>query len=207
MKPQIVRRQVAGKVVPPVMVRSAVQLSGGGTTSSHRTHQAQFSHFIWHRNKFFLFQMKKKTLEVCPGMPDFFLQAVLWLQGAHSTNPILPHVAHDSFRVFLLSQTNFHQDCTAVSQLVTEFCYHHFAWISPYTEKVFSLCMRHKQEGFFLLVFYAETHVVPPRSVPELEQTSCSVCVQTELPHGDRFSNLCIGSRLIATCPIGSMLI
>lgn len=72
MKPQIVRRQVAGKVVPPVMVRSAVQLSGEGTTSSHRTHQAQFSHFIWHRNKFSLFQMKKKTLEVCPGMPDFF---------------------------------------------------------------------------------------------------------------------------------------
>lgn len=74
MKPQIVRRQVAGKVIPPVMQRTTVQLSSEGTRSSHWTHQAQkkFSHFIWHRNKLFVFQVKKKTIEVCPGRSNFF---------------------------------------------------------------------------------------------------------------------------------------
>lgn len=101
VKPQDCRSQVAGKVVPPQAQGTTVQLSSEGTRNSCWTPQAQkkFSPFIWHRNKFFLFQVKegkkkkKKTTEVSPGMPGFFfskcLQAVFWFQGALSTNPTL----------------------------------------------------------------------------------------------------------------------
>lgn len=71
------RSQVAGKVVPPLTQGTTVQLSTEGTRNSRWTPQAQkkFSPFIWHRNKFFLFQVKgkkKKPIEVCPAMPGFF---------------------------------------------------------------------------------------------------------------------------------------
>lgn len=74
------------------------------------------------------FSSEEKDHRSLPREVKFFsskyLQAVFWLQGAHSTNPILLtlYVTHSDYFYWLQMQTNCHQCCTAVPQLATEFC-------------------------------------------------------------------------------------
>lgn len=71
VKPRIVRRQTAGKDVPPVIQGTTVQLAvkEQEILAELIRHWKKFSYFIWHRHKFFPFQAKKTPTEVCPWTP------------------------------------------------------------------------------------------------------------------------------------------
>lgn len=75
------------------------------------------------------------------------LQAVFWLQGAQSTNPILLtlDVTHSDYFYWLQMQTNFHQRCTSCFSaddriLLASLCLNFIVY-----SKGFSLCIRHSQ--------------------------------------------------------------
>lgn len=147
VKPQDCRSQVAGKVVPPLAQGTTVQLSSEGTRNSCWTPQAQkkFSPFIWHRNKFFLFQVKegkkkkKRPQKSAQGCQVFsspnaskqcFDSKVPWAQ----TPPY--HSVHDPLILSALT-ANANTFSSLLHSCSSAFCQHHFACILPHTQRDF----------------------------------------------------------------------
>lgn len=190
------RSQVAGKVVPPLTQGTTVQLSTEGTRNSRWTPQAQkkFSPFIWHRNKFFLFQVKgkKKAHRSLPSNARFFFflqmpPSSVLIPRCPQHKPHLAHSVHDPLRPCAqtananrFSSLLYSCFSAADSILPASLCLHFTTY-----SKGFLLCVRDSQglttspagNIFSSWSVYIETLIVSSCSIPELEQTSCSVCV------------------------------